>query len=219
MNGLPMDWPAKSTYRLLGMMPLMPLPTEIAAGLYINGISGLTSQPKTKPRGDAYSQISGAQVTQLSAWYHGAFLPAAAVPRRPALQVTDADPRNFLFVGNIENGVAVGILPALGRDVHVYSDNYGGCEWHVLSSANKAAAAFLHVFKDSGALAQYNLGGDWTQRGVLQSSAIATQVGYGSSIVSYAFVANGSNTAECCFLVLNNQGMVTAVHQQTTINL
>lgn len=190
----------------------MALPAAIANGLYISGIGGLASTPRTAPGGSPHSQITGASVTRHAVWYNCAHLAAGGGARTPGFRMTDNDPRNFLYVGNIPNGVAVGVAPTRAINMHVYSDNYGGCEWHILSRNDHSAAAFLHVYRGDGVTAGYALAGGWIHRGTVQSAPVVA-LGLAGSIVSYAYVASGSNVAECCMMRLNQQGTVVGVHE------
>jgi hypothetical protein len=185
----------------------MALPPEIANGLYVR--SGRVKAKVSDIGG--HSQITGNNVTRYSAWGNCTHVAAGGGANTPCYQITDNDPRNFLFVADKQGGVGVGIVPNMAINIYVLSDNYGGCEWHVLSRNDHSAAAFLHVYRGGGVTAGYNLAGGWTHRGTLQSSNVGVQAN--SSIVSFAYVAGGSNVAECCFMRLNNQGMVIGVHE------
>lgn len=192
----------------------MPLPAELVNGLYVNGLPA--AKNARAPVDDTHSQFTGANVKRQEQFYNCAYAPGPA-PRRPGWQITDADPRNFLFVGNIQNGVAIGILPKRTFSTHVYSDNYSGCEFHVLSRADGTAAAFLHVYRAGGVAHDYTLGGNWVLRGTVASVGLA---GPGRNIAAYAYVAAAVPwTAECCMLELDNTGMLTATHNAATFAL
>lgn len=195
----------------------MALPDEVAAGLYLNGLPA--AKQTRQPGGADHPRITGDNVTRLRARYNLQY-QAGPGDRRPGYRITDSSPRNILFVGNIENGIAIGRMsmpPA--QDTHVYSDNYGGCEWHILSRPGKSAA-FLHVYRGGGATVAYAMAGGWNHRGTIESGPIAQRIGMnGGSIVSYAFVAAGSTRAQCCMLVLDNQGCVSSVEEEQEILL
>jgi len=190
----------------------MPLPAEVVAGLYLNGLSkARDGLPATKN----HSEITGVNVTRDEQFYNLAYDPGPGA-RRPGYQVTDSNPRNCLFVNNIPNGVAISVLPRTATDTYVFSDNYAGCEFHVITRADHSAAAFLHVYRTGGIAHPYVLGGNWVLKGTVQSVGLA---GVNASVVSYAYVPAATWIAECCMLVLNNQGMVTAVHRAVSIAL
>lgn len=69
-----------------------------------------------------------------------------------------------------------------GGDAYVISDNYGGCEYHEAYNATHNMLAFFHVFRDGGAVAQYQLSPGWVQRSVIRSQAISATIGSNWSI-------------------------------------
>jgi hypothetical protein len=200
----------------------VPLPPEIANGLYINGLPN--ARIADPPKGNAHSQFTGVNVTREESLYTCTY-DAGPGARRPGFQIAANDPnflsRNFLFVSNIVSGVAVGIMPRPTVNSHAFSDNYGGCEFHILARAGGAAIAFLHVYRGGGVTAQYTIapGSGWTLRQIVPSAPVVAAHGTTGSIVSYAYVAAGSNFAECCMLVLDNQGMVSSIHQYHSVNI
>jgi len=202
----------------------MALPPEVKAGLYINGIP--SAKTNLSPTDYKHAAFTGTSVSRAEQFYTCKFDPGPG-PRRPGYQISankqDLLGNNFLYVENIQGGVAAGILPIVGGDRYVYSENYGGCEFHVLAKAGGGSAAFLHVYRGGGALANYTItaGSGWTLRGTIQSAPVVAVSGGmgGASIVSFAFVPNGLHVAECCMLTLDNQGMVTGVHQYQQVNV
>ncbi len=200
----------------------MALPAQIAAGLYFNGLPGARSTEG--PTGGPMTSITGVKVARSDAFYTADYAPGPGV-RRPSYQIAAGDPvasrRNLLFVNNIANGVAVGLLPRRSVDTHVLSDNFGGCEFHILAKDDGSSAAFLHLYKGLDGTASYAIkpGSGWTLRAALDSGPTAAEFGTGGTIVAYSFVSAGSSTAECCFLVLDNQGRVTHIRQYTAVDI
>lgn len=202
----------------------MPLPHELAPGLYINGLA--KAMQDDRPTGKNHSQIGGNNVSREEQFYTCTYLPPqAGVQRRPAYQITANNPnllkRNFLYVSNFESGVAMGILPRALVDTHVFSDNFGGCEFHVLSRQGGVAAAFLHVYRGGGKTVQYTIdpNSDWEHRATLQSSVVTAGLNTMATVVAYAFVPAGGRVAECCFLTMDSQYRVSGIHGHTTVNL
>jgi len=198
----------------------MALPAEVQQGLYIRAGRVANKVPNI---GQSYSQITG--VERKSAWGNCNYV-AVGAPNTPAYRITDGLPANFLFISNIGNGVALGIVPRamLTAPIYVFSDNYGGCQFHIASSAD--AVAFLHVYRGGGGVANYTLGAGWTPRGVLHSNTVPAiggppQVINGRPVIkdvgSFAYIAAGTTTAECCFLEMT-QGQIDQVHGHTPVN-
>jgi len=197
----------------------MPLPVQIKSGLYINGLGGLLSGSSTSPGGHEHSLITGPNVTRNEVWYNGRFLHAGTGNRTPALQLSNNNPRNFLFVKDIQNKVAVGIAPKRPLDIHAYSDNYGGCEWHILSKNNGESVAFLHVYRGGGQCVKYYLSEGWEKRGTLESSKVMPRKKMGESIVSYSYWSSGSNYVDSCFILLDQQGKISDILEYKHINI
>ena len=68
----------------------------------------------------------------------------------------------------------------------------------------------------------YTLGTGWTRRAVLESCKVTarfTGVAQGRpDVVSYAYVANNSNVAECCFLTLN-KGQIEDAYEYKQVHI
>ncbi|BBO86236.1 hypothetical protein [Desulfosarcina ovata] len=198
----------------------MALPAEVKKGLYINRLLSLLSTPGSRAQQSSHSQFTGNKVYRYTAWYNCTYVAAGGGARTPCYRLSKNNPRNFLYVGNIQGGVAVGIVPKRTSPFYVYSDNYGGCEWQILARKDGTAAAFLHVYKGAEGLANYTLGGNWELRGKVESSPVAKIVGQTKNIISFAYVASGWTFAECCMLATDKQdGTVDSIYEYKAIKI
>jgi hypothetical protein len=181
----------------------MPLPPYIAPGLYINGL-GITTAT-ARPEEGQIPSIFGLGVSCLSRLYNWTY-DGGAGPGKPSMTISNTDPRNLLYVGNQEKGVAIGILENVQNEMHVISDNFSGCEFHVLGRKGGSAAAFLHVYKSGGLVIPYGQHGDWELKATLESSGLIASNNY---VHAYAYVNAG--TAVCCMLLLREGKVVGRV--------
>jgi hypothetical protein len=122
---------------------------------------------------------------------------------------------NFLYVGHTQNGVAAGVALLIDDDLHVYSDNFSGCEFHVLAQTG-GTAAFLHVYRTGGQAVPYTLDSKWHRKAVIPTGGIVTKDTVGISVVAFAYVARGSKIAQCRVLILDKQGKVADVQGADT---
>lgn len=199
----------------------MPLPPEVATGLYISGnVRNFQCYSTTKlppPVG-----ITGNNVKLWETRVNCNFMAPAPpdIARRPGYFLTDTNPRNTVFVDNITNGVAIGLAPPSPNATYSFSDQYGGCEWHLLTNGGAPpTAAFLHVYRGGGIVTPYNLGQGWMHIHTLKSAHLAKAYGVSGSNWAYAYRGPGSNIVECCMLHLNNHGMVTARTHHASVHL
>jgi hypothetical protein len=187
----------------------MPLPTEVVPGLYFNAVM---SPGPVKPN----NGIGGTNVDWLQRFYNCQTVSPPGL-RTPRFQVSDGSPRNFLYVSNCV-GVAYGVLPRLaaGKQMHVVSDNFSGCEFHVVSRTNGTAAAFLHVYRGGGAPAPYTLDATWAHKQTFLSSP---HFAAGMSLVAYAYVVDMPWEAYFAWLRFDHQMRLVDVFGPTTVHL
>ena len=189
----------------------MPLPAHIQNGLYIIGVGKIRTNLMQK---QTHTTITGNNVKLQQARANCVYMTGPG-RNNPGLFVADFPTRNFVLVDNITNGVAIGNVPVGTTATHVYSDKFGGCQWHIVSDDNHNAA-FLHVYRGGNFKngVPYNLNG-WHHRQTFHSrdavrvlSANFTQQVTGT-LAAYSYRPGGSNQVEFCWLVQNQHGMVT----------
>lgn len=197
----------------------MALPTEVKQGLYIR--AGRVGN-KVPSVGSMYSNITGNNATRKEVWGNCTYIPPGGGQNTPAYLINANLPANFMFIGNIPNGVAIGVIPKayLTFPIYVFSDNFGGCQFHIVSSQN--AVAFLHVYRGRGTVAQYGLSNGWTYIDKIESANVpaianAAQTGQAPDVGAFAYIAAGSNIAECCFLEFAGGGRVHQVHAHKAV--
>lgn len=82
---------------------------------------------------------------------------------------------NYWYVPQAGDGnVSYCVVPRRGRgNAYVRSDNFGGCEWHILENEQYDFLAFLHVHRGNGGnVAQYTTGPGWKLIDWRQSSNV-----------------------------------------------
>jgi len=201
----------------------MALPPEIQIGLYFDGIAKARTGPNKTTKND-HIGITGTNVKLYESRLNCALVAAGNGNRTPKFDITDGNPRNFVFVDNIPQGVAIGIVPASQAATHVLSDQYGGCKWHILSDG-QGNAAFLHVYAGGGTTTPYNMAGGWALKQIIPSGPVARMyqdktLGIPTgNVVSYGYRAGGSQTVEVGMLVLDGMGRIKGIHLTKQVQL
>jgi hypothetical protein len=144
--------------------------------------------------------------------------PAGGLVYQVSKPGKDLNKTNFMYINHVDNGVAAGVLNSRLVDQYVYSDNFAGCEFHVLAKEGQKKGAFLHVYRSNGRTITYGADEGWFIRASIPTAGLL-QPGKGLSIVAFAFVAGGSNKATCGVLSLDNKGMVARVEAKKEFEL
>jgi hypothetical protein len=182
----------------------MPLPD---VGTRFLGISNcLSNQPLGR---DTLCPVRGEKVGRKDAWLScevtgqtGAYRYNVSPPGNCVMMT------NFLYVGHTRDGVAAGVA-VIAEGLHVYSDNFGGCELHVLAQSG-GTAGFLHVYRGTNSKVRYVVNPGWDLRAIIPTGGIVPD-NMGMSIIAYAYVAKGSKIAQCRVLTLDQNGEVRKV--------
>ena len=197
----------------------MALPPEIAVGLHITGIvRNMNCAPhQQNPPGGITGNNVMLYEARVNCVHRAPAVPV--VPRRPDYYLTDANPRNAVFVDNINNGVAVGLAPPNPNATYAFSDQFGGCQWHILSNGGfPPTAAYMHVYRGQNVVAPYNLGGGWIHMHTMHSNNVAV-VHHTGSITAFTYRAGGANAVDCCMLHLDGHGRVDGIYNIANVQL
>ena len=113
-------------------------------------------------------------VTNNNAIFDARYSHAQGAPGK--LVITAEGSMNCWYVPQADPGkVSYCVVPMTGReDAYVISDNFGGCEWHVLKNADWKLWAFIHVHRGNGTTATYTMAPGWTLHDVRRSSNISS---------------------------------------------
>ncbi|OJW71118.1 MAG: hypothetical protein BGO68_04710 [Candidatus Amoebophilus sp. 36-38] len=217
----------------------MALPDYIKPGLYINNLGKVTSENSIYGKQIPHSEypqvnnilgIEGTKTFVKMSKYFCNVQVSGTETRIPGLTITTSPGDNaFLYIPQDPRNIAIGYTDVpLSTNMHIYSDNFGGCEWHVLSHNQDTTktVAFLHVYKGQDKICQYESDG-WERKAILYSTSEEVksklrELGksfLNCSIVAYAFIDVGTTTVDTCMLILDNNGMVIGYtqHQEITI--
>jgi len=108
--------------------------------------------------------------------------------------VSNIGVNNYWFIPAIVDRVSYCVVSAAGSgDAYVVSDQYGGCEYHVLYNATHNLLAFLHVYRGDGATTQYTLAPGWVLQSVKRSAVIAGAHGMTGSNWSVSLINRNVN--------------------------
>jgi hypothetical protein len=198
----------------------------IKTGYYINGLGSLTSHRNIHPiplkKVPIFEGVEGGNAALMIAWGNCEFQHEDQGGRTPNIEISYGKPHNFLFIEERPRGIAVGYvdlakLPSGG--VHIYSDKFGGCEWHILKHNGHDTVAFLHVYKGLDGFSNYEHAG-WEKRCVIESSKVRKSLSGNPGLAAYAYIAKSSSTiAETCMLALNGEGQVIDVKAYEKVDI
>ena len=87
------------------------------------------------------------------------------------LEISGKGRINYWYIPPVEGSVSFCVLlpDTLKIGGYVFSDNYGGCEYHELINLSTMELALLHVYRGDGKLAHYTPGPNWRLKRKLES--------------------------------------------------
>ena len=128
------------------------------------------------------------------------------------LVISDTGYINYWYVPQAPSKVSYCVVPCYGRgDAYVISDQFGGCEWHVLQNDQFRLLAFLHVSRGHGETAKYQMAPGWRliqERRSANVSSAGAYLGRVATGRSEVTEASGVNWAISC---INRSGKEAAV--------
>jgi hypothetical protein len=127
---------------------------------------------------------------------------------------------NYSYIPAVEKGVSYGVVDqgAGGGEFYVFSDQYGGCEYHQLFNPTTNQTAFLHVYRGDGIVTSYMRAAGWKMVNILRSAKIAARGGMrGTNIsVSYLRTTCSPPIVRTKFIHVDNPPMIPAQGFQNT---
>lgn len=144
-------------------------------------VGQLLSSPSNMKFGNA--PRSHPPVTNNNAQFEAKYSNARWVGNK--LTITAEGLMNCWYVPQAAPGkVSYCVVPMQGRDdAYVISDNFGGCEWHILKNSAFKVWAFIHVHRGDGATATYDMAPNWELHDVRRSANISKAGMYQGKLV------------------------------------
>lgn len=130
---------------------------------------------------------------------------------------------NYWYVPAVPKKVSYCVVPSNlagpRKNVYIVSDQFGGCEYHVLKNEALSLLAFLHIYRGEGKTVQYKKADGWEEVYQRRSASLARAVGMNGSIISVSWVHKGIVDTTFAHLTGDNPPLnVSAVNDGTAAN-